>query len=94
VHGLPKRCIHMNPKLAEFNHDGVPHVMWAYLWSHNPATGCHLPTGAYVQAGYYAYRVNPADVGAGWQLDVAEGAAELNQTRGQAMKKEWGRWHA
>jgi hypothetical protein len=92
-HGLTKRCILMNPKLAEFTRDGVPHAMWAYMWSHDPATGCYLPNGVYVEAGYYVYRVDSDHVGAGWQLDLAEGKAELNQTRGQAMKKEWGSDH-
>jgi hypothetical protein len=87
------RCIHMNPKLSEFDKDGVPHAMWAYLWTHDPATGCHLPTGDFVDAGYYVYRINKQDPGAGWQLDLASGKAEVNQTRGQAMKKEYGVQH-
>eukprot|EP00040_Diaphanoeca_grandis_P042300 m.1176 g.1176 ORF g.1176 m.1176 type:complete len:590 (-) comp572_c0_seq1:129-1898(-) len=88
--GVAARCIHMNPKLAEFDDMGVPHVMWAYLWTTQPDVGCVLPSGEYVRAGYYAYRINKTDVSSGWQLDLTQGLAEFNQTRGQAMKKEWG----
>lgn len=88
-----RRCIHMNPKLAEFDSDGVPGVMWAYLWSIQPAHGCYLPDGTtYLPAGYYAYR-NDQSSDHGWQLDVSQGKAEINQTRGQAIKKVWGRAH-
>eukprot|EP00035_Acanthoeca_spectabilis_P008920 m.160302 g.160302 ORF g.160302 m.160302 type:complete len:617 (+) comp14551_c0_seq1:538-2388(+) len=90
VTGVTAHCVHMNPKLSEFDSDGVPHAMWAYLWSVQPAHGCYLPTGMYIDAGYYAYRIDDQNTTAGWQLDILQGKAVVNQTRGQAMKKEWG----
>jgi hypothetical protein len=83
----------MNPKLSEFDADGVPAAMWAYMWSEQPAHGCTLPNGTTIDPGYYAYRILAENVSAGWQLDLAQGKAEVNQTRGQAMKKEWGPQH-
>ena len=87
---------HMNPKLAEFGSDGTPHVMWAYLWTIEPAHGCYLPDGRFLPAGYYPYRIG-SDLANGWQLALGDGPglgkAEVNQTRGQAMKKMWGKEH-
>jgi hypothetical protein len=37
--------------------------------------------------------MSATNVSIGWQLDVAQGKAEKNQTRGQAMKKVWGKAH-
>jgi hypothetical protein len=86
----------MNPKLAEFGSDGTPQVMWAYLWTIEPAHGCYLPDGRFLPAGYYPYRIGP-DPARGWQLALGDGPglgkAEVNQTRGQAMKKVWGQEH-
>lgn len=48
--GVSRRCIHMNPKLSEFTADSVPHAMWAYLWTTEPAHGCFLPDGRYLEA--------------------------------------------
>jgi len=87
---------HMNPKLAEFDDDGTPHVMWAYMWTIEPAHGCFLPDGRFLPAGYYPYRLG-SDPTRGWQLALGrgpgQGKAEVNQTRGQAMKKVWGTEH-
>ena len=46
-----------------------------------------------IDAGYYVYRIDPQNSSMGWQLNLTAGKAEVNQTRGQAMKKEWGKQH-
>ncbi|WNL48063.1 hypothetical protein RKE25_10715 [Dyella sp. BiH032] len=85
-----RTCIHMNPKLYDFDANGVPHSMAAFLFEGDTSHACTLPDGSTLPAAaYYAYRYDPVS---GWQLDKAFGPIGLSQGTppAQAMKLVWG----
>jgi hypothetical protein len=82
-----RTCIHMNPKLFDYDSRGVPQSMTVYLFQQattaDPAP-CSLPDGSTLpRIGYYTYRYQGAT---GWQLDRAAGPAEAGPNPDQAMK--------
>lgn len=68
-------CIHMNPKLLDYDANGVPHTLIANLWQNTRSDACPLPPGAPVAKlpypGNYLYRYKGQELG--WQLDLNRG---------------------
>ena len=78
-----RTCVHMNPKLFDYDTNGVPRAMTAYLAYQDKLNvpfdqPCALPPGAPVSelpgVGNYVYRY--AGPALGWQLDLATGLIE------------------
>jgi hypothetical protein len=82
-----RTCIHMNPKLFDYNSNGVPQSMIAYLYQEattGKAAPCVLPDGSTLpEVGYYVYRYQGA---IGWQLDSSFGPVESGHNPDQALK--------
>lgn len=72
-----RTCIHMNPKLFDYDSDGRPFAMIAHLFRGVVDQPCLLPPSALISqlpsAGYYVYRYRGA---VGWQLDLDTGLVE------------------
>jgi hypothetical protein len=71
-----RTCIHMNPKLLDYDAQGVPHTIIANLWQNTPrGNACRLPPGAPIAQlpapGNYLYRYASPELG--WQLDLKAG---------------------
>jgi hypothetical protein len=69
-----RTCVHMNPKLLDYDAQGVPHTLIANLWQKSPrGLACELPgEGVRLPApGNYIYRYKGP--GSGWQLDREAG---------------------
>lgn len=65
-----RTCVHMNPKLLDYDAQGVPRTMIANLWQKAPrALACELPEegGRLPAPGNYLYRYKGSKLG--WQLD-------------------------
>jgi hypothetical protein len=82
-----RTCIHMNPKLFDYDSNGVPQSMLAYLYQQATSAAplpCLLPDGSRLPTvGYYVYRYRKAD---GWQLDESFGPVESGPNVDQALK--------
>lgn len=79
-----RTCIHMNPKLFDYDANGVPHSMLAYLWQDRVDQPCNLPEGGRLpKAAYYIYRHDPTR---GWQLDLEAGPISQDVRQDQAVK--------
>ncbi len=81
-------CIHMNPKLLDYDAAGAPHTLIANLWQNTRSDACPLPPGAPAERlphpGNYLYRYKGATQG--WQLDLTRGLVTdsiHNETRNQ-----------
>jgi hypothetical protein len=85
VHG--RTCIHMNPKLFDYNSGGVPQSMIAYLYqeaTNGKPAPCALPDASTLPSvGYYVYRFKG---GLGWQLDRSFGPVDSGPNPDQALK--------
>jgi hypothetical protein len=82
-----RTCLHMNPKLFDFDPEGIPRSMLAFLF-HQSANGekkpCLLPDGSTLpRADYYVYRFHDAN---GWQLDKNFGPVEAGDHPDEALK--------
>ncbi len=82
-----RTCLHMNPKLFDFDSKGIPRSMLAYLF-YQSAIGkrmpCLLPDGSTLpRAGYYVYRFHDVN---GWQLDKNFGPVESGDNPDEALK--------
>jgi hypothetical protein len=71
-----RTCIHMNPKLLDYDAQGVPHTLIANLWQNKSrGNACRLPPGAPIAQlpfpGNYLYRYAGQELG--WQLDLSTG---------------------
>ena len=65
-------CIHMNPKLMDYDASYVPHTLLANLFQGKPGQPCTLPDGTQLPGGgNYLYRYQGKDLG--WQLDLSAG---------------------
>ncbi len=71
-------CIHMNPTLFNYDSEGVPHSMLAYLFYGRVDNGCRLIDGTILNPGYHVYNYVNKDLG--WQLD-SSGLVENNIER-------------
>jgi hypothetical protein len=82
-----RTCIHMNPKLFDYNSNGEPQSMVAYLFQEattGAASPCSLPDGSNLPSvGYYVYHFQG---GTGWQLDRSFGPIESGLNPDQALK--------
>jgi len=82
-----RTCLHMNPKLFDFDSKGIPRSMLAYLFYQSAIgkkTPCHLPDGSTLpRADYYVYRFHDVD---GWQLDKNFGPVEGGDNPDEALK--------
>jgi len=65
----------MNPKLLDYDADGVPHTLITNMWQDNYSHACELPLGAPITQlpapGNYLYRYKGPTLG--WQLDIEAG---------------------
>jgi hypothetical protein len=82
-----RTCLHMNPKLFDFDPKGIPRSMLAYMF-YQFATGkrtpCLLPNGSILpRADYYVYRFHDVN---GWQLDNNFGPVESSDNADEALK--------
>jgi peptidoglycan hydrolase-like protein with peptidoglycan-binding domain len=70
-----RTCIHMNPKLLDYDSNGIPHTLIVNLWQNTTMQACKLPVGAPIaqlsEPGNYIYRYQGSDLG--WQLDLDYG---------------------
>lgn len=72
---MGKTCIHMNPKLLDYDAQDRPQTLIVNLWHDTKSEACPLPPGAPIQRlpypGNYLYRFRGPELG--WQLDLAAG---------------------
>ncbi len=77
-----RTCIHMNPKLFDYDAQGRPQSMLVNLWQNTISEACPLPPGAPITKlpapGTYIYRYQGATLG--WQLDLAKGLVKDSAT--------------
>lgn len=82
-----RTCLHMNPKLFDFDSKGIPRSMLAYLFYQSAIgkrTPCLLPDGSTLpRADYYVYRFHDVN---GWQLDKNFGPVESGDNPDEALK--------
>jgi len=82
-----RTCLHMNPKLFDFDSKGIPRSMLAYMFYQSAIgkrTPCLLPDGSVLpRADYYVYRFNDVN---GWQLDKDFGPVESSDNPDEALK--------
>ena len=66
-------CIHMNPKLLDYDAQGRPQTLVVNMWHDTKSEACPLPPGVSIQRlphpGNYLYRFKGPELG--WQLDLA-----------------------
>jgi hypothetical protein len=82
-----RTCLHMNPKVFDFDSKGIPRSMLAFLF-YQSAIGerkpCLLPDGSTLpRADYYVYRFHDAN---GWLLDKNFGPVEADDHPDEALK--------
>jgi hypothetical protein len=70
-----RTCIIMNPKLLDYDANGVPHTLIGNMWQNTTSQACPLPLGAPIgrlpTAGNYLFRYQGPTLG--WQLDLTIG---------------------
>ena len=70
-----RTCIVMNPKLLDYDANGVPHTLIGNMWQNATGQACPLPSGAPISklpsAGNYLFRYQGPSLG--WQLDLSTG---------------------
>jgi hypothetical protein len=86
-----RTCLHMNPKLFDYDSEGRPHSLIVNLWQGSGRKACPLPPGAPLSElpapGNYLYHYEGPTLG--WQLDLRTGLVtdSVHNDRSNAMRQ-------